>query len=69
MLFNLGLSKDLPEPTHPLPPIEPDLPPTEPTALAVGNGFHSPKSEINGLEIESPPLNPEKTDPTNPSFF
>ena len=69
MLFNLGLSKDPPEPTHLLLPIEPDLPPTEPIAPAVGNGFCSPKSEIKGLEIESPPLNPEKTDPTNPSFF
>ena len=67
--YQLGLSKDPSKPTHPLPLIEPDPPPTEPTAPAVGDGFHSPKSEINGSEIGSPPLKSEKPDPTYPSFF
>ena len=65
---HLGLSKDPPEPTHPLPPTEPDPPPTEPTAPAVGDGFHSLKSEINGSGIGSPPLKSEKPDPTDPSY-
>ena len=64
----LGLSKDSPEPTHPLPPTEPNPPPTEPTAPAVGDRFHSPKPEINGSEIGSPPLKSEKPDPTDPSY-
>ena len=58
----LGLSKDLSELTHPLPS-------TEPTAPAVDDGFHSPKPEINGSEIRSPPLKFKKPDPTDPSFF
>ena len=66
---DLGLSKDPPEPTHPLPPTKPDPSPTELTASAVSNGFHSPKPEINELEIGSPPLKSEKPDPTDPSFF
>ena len=65
----IGLSKDPPEPTHPLPPTEPDPPPTEPTAPAVGDGFRSPKSEINGSEIGSLFLKSVKTDPTDSSFF
>ena len=64
----LGLSKDLPEPTHPLPPIELDPPPAESTAPAVGDEFHSPKPKINGLEIGSPPLKSKKPDSTDPSF-
>ena len=60
-LLEVGLSKDPPEPTHPLPP-------TEPTASAVGDGFYSPKPEINGSEIGSPPLKSEKPDPTDPSY-
>ena len=63
------LSKDLSESTHPLAPTKSDPSPTEPIALAVNDGFRSPKSEINGSEIGSPPLKPEKTDPTDPSFF
>ena len=39
--------------------------PTEPTAPTVDDGFHSPKPEINGLEIGSPPLKY----PTDASFF
>ena len=66
--MGLGLSKDPPEPTHPPPPTEPDPPPTEPTAPAVGDGFHSLKSEINGSGIGSPPLKSEKPDPTDPSY-
>ena len=65
---HIGLSKDPPELTHPSPPIEPGPPLTEPTALAVGEGFHSPKPEINGSEIGSLPLKSEKPDPTYPSF-
>ena len=65
---HLGLSKDPPEPTHPLPLIEPDSPPTEPTAPTVGDGFYSPKPKINGSEIESPPLKSEKPDLTDPSY-
>ena len=64
----LGLSKDLSEPTHLLPSTEPDSQPTEPTAPTVGDGFHSPKPEINESEIGSPPLKSEKPDSTNPSF-
>ena len=63
--LKLGLSKDPSKPTHPLPPTEPDLLPTAP---AVGDGFHSPKPEINGSEIGSPPLKSEKPDPIDPSF-
>ena len=68
LLFIVGLSKDLPEPTHPLPPTEPDPSPTEPTAPVVGDGFHSPKPKINRSKIGSPPLKSEKPDLTNPSF-
>ena len=64
----LGLSKDLSESTHPLLPTELDPPPTELTALAVDDGFHSPKPKINGSEIGSPPLKSKKPDPTDPSF-
>ena len=60
-MWGVGLSKDPLEPTHSLPPIET-------TAPAIGDGFHSPKPEINGLEIGSPPLKSEKPDPTDPSF-
>ena len=67
--FYVGLSKDPSEPTHPLPSTEPNPPPTEPTAPAVGDGFHSPKPKINGSEIGSPPLKSEKLDPIDPSFF
>ena len=60
-MWGVGLSKDPSEPTHSLPPIES-------TAPAIGDGFHSPKSEINGSEIGSPPLKSEKLDPTDLSF-
>ena len=63
------LSKDLSESTHPLAPTKSDPSPTEPIALAVNDGFRSPKSEINGSEIGSPPLKSEKPNPTEPSFF
>ena len=69
MLLQVGLSKDLSEPTHPLQPTELDPPPTESTAPAIGDGFHSPKLEINGSEIGSPSLKSEKPNPTDPSFF
>ena len=69
LLLKLGLSKELPEPTHPLPPTEPNPPSTEPTAPTVSDEFHSPKSEVNGSEIGSPSLKSKKPDPTNPSFF
>ena len=61
----VGLSKDPLEPTHPLPPTEPDLSSTELIAPAVDDGFHSPKSEINRSDIGSPPLKSK----TNPSIF
>ena len=60
-MWGVGLSKDPPELTHSLLPIES-------TAPAIGDGFHSPKPEINGSEIGSPPLKSEKPDPTDPSF-
>ena len=56
------------EPTHPLSLTEPDPLPTELTAPAVSDGFHSPKPKINGSEIGSPPLKSEKPNPTDPSF-
>ena len=60
-MWGVGLSKDPSEPTH-------SLPPTESTAPAVGERFHSPKPEINESEIGSPPLKSEKLDPTDLSF-
>ena len=66
---NLGLSKDPLDLTHPLLLIEPDLPLIESTIPVVGDGFHSLKTKIGGLDIGSPPLKSEKPDPTNPSIF
>ena len=64
----LGLSKDLPDSTHSL-PTELNPPPSKPTALVVDNGFHSPKTEISGSDIGSPPLKSKKLDPIDPSIF
>ena len=48
---------------------QPDLPPTEPIAPTVGNGFHSPKTKISKSDIGSPPLKSEKPDLIDPSIF
>ena len=52
-----------------LPPlIEPDLQLTEPTFLAVGNGFIFPKIENGGSDVGSP-LKSEQPEPTTHMFF
>ena len=52
-----------------LPPlIEPDLQLTEPTSLAVGNGFIFPKIENGGSDVSSP-LKSEQPKPTTYMFF
>ena len=48
---------------------QPNPPPTEPIAPAVGNGFHSPKTEISRSDIGSPPLKSKKPDLIDPSIF
>ena len=59
--MSLGLSKDLSDPTHPSP--------TELITPMVSDGFRSPKTEIDGSGIKSPPLKSEKFEPTNSVVF
>ena len=53
-LFQVGLSRDPANPTHPSPPTEPNPPPTDLTSPAVSDGFVSPKPEFDGLEVGFP---------------
>ena len=67
--LKLGLSKDPLDPTHPPPLTKPDPPPTESIALAIGDGFCSPKIEIGESGIGSPPLKSEKPELIDPVVF
>lgn len=67
--MQLGLSKDLRDPTHPLPSAKLDPPPTKLTAPTVSDRFHSLKTQISGLDIGSPPLKSEKLKLVDPSIF
>ena len=55
-------------PAHLPPLIEPDLQLTEPTSLAVGNGFIFPKIENGGSDVGSP-LKSEQPKLTTHMFF
>ena len=68
-MIYVGLSIDPANPTHPPPPIEPDLPLTDPTSPAFGDGFVSPKPEFDGSEVDFPSPESDQTDPTDPQDF
>ena len=44
-------------------------PPNKLTAPTVGNGFHSPKSELSWSDIKSSPLKSERPDSIDPFIF
>ena len=69
LIFESRLSRDPANPTHPPPPIEPDLPLTDPTSPAFGDRFVSPKPEFDGSEVDFPSPESDQTDPTDPQDF
>ena len=68
-LFQLGLSRDPANPTHPPPSTEPDPPPTDSTSPVVSDGFVSPKPEFGGSEVGFPSPESDQTNLTDPQDF
>ena len=65
----LGLSRDPANSTHSSLPIEPDLPPTDLTSLAVSAGFVPPKLEFGESDVGFPSPESDQTDLTDPQDF